>query len=76
MMKIYIKNYKLRKNEQYYKITRIRKVDGDPFLLHISYIPSRFIKKDIPDFSYYDSIYNRFKSDFNVRSSMMRIPKK
>lgn len=56
----------LRKNEQYYKITRIRKVDGDPFLLHISYIPSQFIKKDIPDPSYYDSIYNRFKSDFSI----------
>ncbi|QQP69685.1 GntR family transcriptional regulator [Carnobacterium sp. CS13] len=61
------KELRLLKNETYYKITRVRKVDGDPFLLHFSYIPSQFIKKDIPNLAYYDSIYNRFKSDFNIR---------
>ncbi|MEG0443872.1 MAG: GntR family transcriptional regulator [Carnobacterium sp.] len=61
------KELRLLKNETYYKITRVRKVDGDPFLLHLSYIPSQFIKKDIPNLAYYDSIYNRFKSDFNIR---------
>ncbi|MGX7394983.1 GntR family transcriptional regulator [Carnobacterium mobile] len=61
------KELRLLKNESYYKITRVRKVDEDPFLVHFSYIPSQFIKKDIPNLAYYDSIYNRFKSDFNIR---------
>lgn len=61
------KELRLLKNESYYKITRVRKVDEDPFLVHFSYIPSQFIKKDIPNLSYYDSIYNRFKSDFNIK---------
>lgn len=60
------KELQLRKKDSYYKITRIRKVDNDPFLLHFSYIPSQFIKKEIPSPDYYDSIYNRFKSDFNI----------
>lgn len=57
---------KLKKNESYTKIVRIRKVNTKPFLLHFSYIPNQFIKKDIPDLSYYDSIYNRFKNDFGI----------
>lgn len=57
---------KLRKKDSYYKITRIRKVDDKPYMLHFSYIPNQFIKKNCPDLSYYDSIYNRFKSDFNI----------
>ncbi|WP_313468759.1 GntR family transcriptional regulator [Carnobacterium sp.] len=61
------KELRLLKNESYYKITRVRKVDEDPFLVHFSYIPSQFIKKNIPNLAYYDSIYNRFKSDFNIR---------
>lgn len=61
------KELRLLKNESYYKITRVRKVDEDPFLVHFSYIPSQFIKKDIPNLAYYDSIYNRFKSDFNIK---------
>lgn len=57
---------KLKNNDYYYKIIRVRKVDNKPFLVHFSYIPSQFIKKDISDLSYYDSIYNRFKSDFDI----------
>lgn len=60
------KKLQLRKKENYYEIIRLRKVNEDPFLLHFSYIPSKFIKKDIPSLDYYDSIYNRFKSDFDI----------
>lgn len=60
------KELKLRKKEDYYEIVRLRKVNEDPFLLHLSYIPSQFIKNDVPSLDYYDSIYNRFKSDFNI----------
>lgn len=58
---------KLTKKESYTKIVRIRKVDKKPFILQYSYIPSQFIKKDIPQLNYYDSIYNRFKTDFGIR---------
>lgn len=57
---------KLKKSEYYYKIIRVRKVDEKPFFVHFSYIPSQFIKEDRPNMSYYDSIYSRFKSDFNI----------
>ncbi|AEB30833.1 transcriptional regulatory protein [Carnobacterium sp. 17-4] len=60
------KELQLRKKEDYFEIVRLRKVNEDPFLLHLSYIPSQFIKKDIPSLNYYDSIYNRFKSDFDI----------
>lgn len=60
------KELKLKKKEDYYEIVRLRKVNEDPFLLHLSYIPSQFIKNDVPSLDYYDSIYNRFKSDFNI----------
>ncbi|EDP68771.1 hypothetical protein CAT7_10130 [Carnobacterium sp. AT7] len=60
------KELQLRKKEDYYEIIRLRKVNDDPFLLHLSYIPNKFIKQDIPSLDYYDSIYNRFKDDFNI----------
>lgn len=60
------KELQLRKNESYYEIVRLRKVNEEPFLLHHSYIPSIFIKKDIPSLDYYDSIYNRFINDFDI----------
>ena len=58
---------KLTKKESYTKIVRIRKVENKPFMLQYSYIPNQFIKKDIPELNYYDSIYNRFKTDFGIR---------
>lgn len=60
------KELKLKNTEDYYRIVRVRKVDNEPFLVHFSYIPSQFIKDDITNLSYYDSIYNRFKRDFDI----------
>lgn len=56
----------LDKDESYYKIIRVRKVDSIPFIIHFSYIPSKFIKEDKKDISHYESIYTRFKEDFNI----------
>lgn len=56
----------LGKDEKYYEIVRVRKVDSEPFIIHFSYIPSQFVKKNIEDISYYESIYTRFKEDFNI----------
>lgn len=57
---------KLKTTDDYYEIVRVRKVNNEPFFVHFSYIPTQFIKEDIADLSYYDSIYNRFKSDFDI----------
>src|SRR5699024_7403446 len=51
------KELNLKNIDNYYKIVRVRKVDNEPFLVHFSYIPSQFIKDDITNLSYYDSIY-------------------
>lgn len=60
------KQMKLRKKDSYYKITRLRKVDDVPFIVHFSYIPAKFIQKDYPSLDFYDSIYNRFRKDFGI----------
>ena len=60
------KELNLKNIDNYYKIVRVRKVDNEPFLVHFSYIPSQFIRNNIPNINYYDSIYNRFKSDFDI----------
>ncbi|WP_207695206.1 hypothetical protein DOK67_0001255 [Enterococcus sp. DIV0212c] len=56
----------LASDQTYRRITRIRKVDEVSFILHFTYLPNRFINPDIQDLSYYDSIYERFKTEFGI----------
>lgn len=60
------KKLKIDEDTSYYKIIRVRRVNDEPFLLHFSYIPSQFIKEEKIDSNYYDSIYRRFKNDFDI----------
>lgn len=56
----------LDQDETYHRIVRLRRISGIPFLLQVSHIPSRFIRNDVePD--YYQSIYQRFRSDFGIQ---------
>lgn len=51
----------------YYKIIRLRSNKDEPYFVQTSYIPSDYIKKDkIKDLTYYQSIYQRFKTDFKI----------
>ena len=56
----------LDKNDYYYKIVRIRKADGIPFIYHNSYIPQRYIQTPDAPLEYFQSIYQRLKIDFNI----------
>ncbi|MGX7133069.1 GntR family transcriptional regulator [Enterococcus songbeiensis] len=63
---IYRKKLNLRSSDYYYCIRRLRTADGVPYIYHKSFVPEQFIRKDYPDFSYYNSIYQRFRDDFNI----------
>lgn len=56
----------LTDKDSYYKIVRIRRVENKPYIYHNSYIPSDYINEDYGEKSYYNSIYQRFRTDFNI----------
>jgi len=60
-----LKKLNLTQNNSYFKISRRRIVNDYPYMIQNSYIPAKYIKQDI-SYGYYDSIYGRFKSDFNI----------
>ncbi len=60
-----LKELGLKSNQYYYKIVRIRSVNGLPYFHQESYIPARYIKKE-KDLDYFTSIYYRFKKDFHI----------
>lgn len=62
----YLEKLGLSKIESYYKIVRIRKADGKPYIYHQSYIPSQFILDPQADLQDFSSIYKRFNDDFDI----------
>ena len=60
---------KLKKNQTFYKITRIRSYNEEAYFLQFSYIPSTYLKENIENKSYYESIYHRFKTDFGINAN-------
>ncbi|MGT2911610.1 GntR family transcriptional regulator [Streptococcus cameli] len=60
---------KLDKSEYYYKIVRVRTTSDTPYIYHQSYIPARYIQQDAAPLDHYQSIYQRFKLDFNIHMS-------
>ncbi|MEI5994271.1 GntR family transcriptional regulator [Candidatus Enterococcus mansonii] len=56
----------LSSKQTYRKIIRIRKVDDIAYILHFTYVPIQFIKNDQQELSYYDSIYERFKTEHGI----------
>ncbi|EOH96150.1 hypothetical protein UAY_03060 [Enterococcus moraviensis ATCC BAA-383] len=61
-----VKELNLQPDQTYRKITRIRKVDAIAFILHFTFMPNQFINHDVTELSYYDSIYERFKTEFGI----------
>ncbi|MER0123471.1 GntR family transcriptional regulator [Streptococcus sp. ZJ93] len=59
----------LDKNDYYYKIIRVRSADSVPYIYHQSYIPTRYIQDPEADLKHFQSIYQRFKLDFNLHMS-------
>lgn len=64
-----LEKLELGKNAHYYKIIRVRSTDNKPYLYHQSYIPERYIKDPDTPLSHFQSIYQRFKLDFNLHMS-------
>lgn len=57
----------LSSTESYYKITRVRCVEENPFLLHITHLPKRLVKEPVSkDLSIYASVYERVRKDFGI----------
>ncbi|HEM3225611.1 GntR family transcriptional regulator [Streptococcus suis] len=59
----------LDENEFYYKIVRVRAAEDTPYIFHNSYIPQRYIQNPDAPLEHYQSIYQRFKLDYNIHMS-------
>ncbi|MGT2716038.1 GntR family transcriptional regulator [Streptococcus respiraculi] len=64
-----LEKLELDKNSYYYKIIRVRSAGEAPYLYHQSYIPARYIKDPDAPLSHFQSLYQRFKLDFNLHMS-------
>ena len=62
----YLSKLGLKRKQYYYKIERVRKTGGKPYIFHNSYIPEQYINANYPDLEYYSSIYRRFKNDYHI----------
>lgn len=56
----------LGEDDQYMRITRVRRVGTEPYLLQVSHLPLRYIRRDVEP-SYYTSIYTRLRDDCGLR---------
>lgn len=64
-----LEKLKLDKHDYYYKIVRVRETSGTPYIYHNSYIPRRYLQNPDANLDHYQSIYQRFKLDFNIHMS-------
>ncbi|MWV56260.1 GntR family transcriptional regulator [Streptococcus zhangguiae] len=64
-----LETLQLDKNDYYYKISRIRSVGDTPYIYHQSYIPARYLQQPEAPLEHFQSIYQRFKLDFNLHMS-------
>ncbi|MDD2588939.1 MAG: GntR family transcriptional regulator [Atopobiaceae bacterium] len=56
---------RLAPQEGYVRFVRVRSVQGTPYILQYSYIPDRYVRKDVEP-SYYESIYTRLREDHGL----------
>ena len=50
----------------YYCIERLRNTEDGPYIYQRTYLPEQYVNSNFPDLSYYNSIYQRFKLDYNI----------
>lgn len=65
----YLEKLGLSPSDFYYKIVRLRAVGDQPYLYQQSYIPERYILTPDAKPSHFQSLYQRFKLDFNIHMS-------
>lgn len=57
----------LTAGESYYKITRVRYVKEQPFIVHITHLPAKLVKLPLnKDLDAYSSVYTRVRKDFGI----------
>ena len=62
----FLEKLNLPANSSYYCIERIRKNKNTPYIYHETYLPEQYVNPHYTELSYYNSIYQRFKSDYNI----------
>lgn len=65
----YLKHLELDEDGSYYHIERLRQEDGQPYLYQNTFIAPDFVKQDIQKTELFESIYRRFKIDFDIQMS-------
>ncbi|MDT2573895.1 GntR family transcriptional regulator [Enterococcus raffinosus] len=50
----------------YYCIERLRTTENVPYMYHRTYLPEQYVNSNYQEMSYYNSIYQRFKLDYNI----------
>lgn len=65
----YLDKLNLDQTSAYYKIVRLRSVGSQPYLYQQSYIPERYILKPKAKKEHFQSLYQRFKLDFDIHMS-------
>lgn len=56
----------LHDNAFYYCIERLRTTENIPYMYHRTYLPEQYVNSNNQEMSYYNSIYQRFKLDYNI----------
>lgn len=62
----YLKKLNLSKYSFYYHIERIRVAEHTPYIYQQTYLPEQYFNPNYPNLSYYNSIYERYKLDYNI----------
>ncbi|OTO01339.1 GntR family transcriptional regulator [Enterococcus sp. 5B3_DIV0040] len=63
---IYLNKLELPDSAYYYCIRRLRKTTEMPYIYQQTYLPEQYVNPNYQELSYYNSIYQRFKTDYNI----------
>ena len=61
-----VSKLELHDNAFYYCIERLRTTENIPYMYHRTYLPEQYVNSNYQEMSYYNSIYQRFKLDYNI----------
>lgn len=56
----------LPNNNFYYCIERLRTTEDVPYIYQRTYLPEQYVNSNYSELNYYNSIYQRFKLDYNI----------
>jgi len=62
----FLKKLKLPKQSFYYRIERLRTTRNHPYIYQQTYLPEQYVNPNHKELSYYNSIYERYRLDYNI----------